>query len=258
MNDIIIIDKTILHNTRINHNMFLTYIGLALVFNPRNYAAQYISLDMLAYALYANTQYTKYTKNDLKDGLQGLIDIEIINVIQEMGIGKYIIDITQIGKVMSNNQIFIDIKNIHQICNLRYKSKHTLLRYYINMLYTIDANISYNVKSTLYSNFVGHKSIAYLAQLSHISPQTAMDFNEVLEQNQLVYIYRHPCYKNPAGKIWRLKNHYGKYHNKKIIEKYASNYYELARKIQFDDFDTTDIFPLTMESVYKNKETEAK
>ncbi len=65
----------------------------------------------------------------------------------------------------------------------------------------------------------------YLYKLSGISKNTLIKFNEILESNNVIYVYHHKKNKKEDDGSYRaVTNHYGRYEDKEDIYKFAIQY----------------------------------
>ena len=108
--------------------------------------------------------------------------------------------------------------------------KFKLLRYFITCLRTICRTQGIYVEQSTKQNFVGFMTQEYLCEQIGICYKSnfklIQQYNDVLEEYQLLYIYRHTEMKRDkkTGQIKSFANHYGRYEDKDDIEIFALNY----------------------------------
>ena len=104
--------------------------------------------------------------------------------------------------------------------------KFSVLRYFMCMISTINHNATYiDVMGNSYDNFVGFMTNDYIGSLCGVTSYTTYDkYNHLLEDNEMVYIYRHSILiRDEKGQLKNLHNHYGRYKDKKLIIGYSVN-----------------------------------
>ena len=135
---------------------------------------------------------------------------------------------------MENEDTYYTIikdNEVHTIMNINSKiDKFKLLRYFIICMKTICRTTGVYKDCGTKQNFVGFMTQEYLCSLIGISHDTnsklIQTYNSVLEENKLLYIYRHTEMKRDkkTGQIKSFANHYGRYEDKDDIEIFALNY----------------------------------
>lgn len=104
--------------------------------------------------------------------------------------------------------------------------KFSVLRYFICMLSTVNYNATYyDVMGKEYNNFVGFMTNDYIGSLCGVTSYTTYDkYNHLLEDNEMIYIYRHSILiRDEKGQLKNLPNHYGRYKDKELIIGYSVN-----------------------------------
>ena len=94
------------------------------------------------------------------------------------------------------------------------------------MISTIYYNASYyDVMGNTYNNFVGFMTNDYIGSLCGVTSYTTYDkYNHLLEENELIYIFRHSVMvRDEKGQLKNLPNHYGRYKDKELIIGYSVN-----------------------------------
>ncbi|CUX71754.1 hypothetical protein BN3590_04456 [Clostridium sp. C105KSO15] len=207
----------------------------------------YISVNMILYNLFDNVDYKRSDREHIYDGLLELIKEKVIVVIHEVSKTEFILDAQTlvVDKSVNEDDHFVEIasKELYLIMNCkegknkRGVSRLSLLRYFVNLIGTIDFNkgVYTDYAGSQKNNFVGYMTQEYLCRLSGISKNTLLSFNKILEENEIIYVYHHM--KNKVlddGTRRALINHYGRYPDKEDIEKFAIQYEEekgIAEKI---------------------------
>ncbi len=161
----------------------------------------------------------------IRCGLNELIDNGII--IKEKETQKhYILDCSKLwidtNKVKFTSITFTEVRKIFQIENV---NNFLLLRYFILLMGTISSSITVFLHNGENKNrVVGNVSIDYLSKLSGISERTIIEYNKLLENNDLLYVYRQKDFilDNKNG-VKSLSNIYGRVCDVEYINRYAQN-----------------------------------
>lgn len=214
----IFLKKTIIQNMELSHKAICAYIALCSICNITK-ETEYITAEALCYSLCGQVSYSKHLKYAMTAAVEELIDLGIIEA-EEIEGGKYIVN-SQNLKATEEYFIIIYQEEVHKIFSIGYKGKYSLLRYFVSVIGTINAAAEVRVSGNKHNNFVGFMPIDYLAKISNISPTSAVKYNELLEKNELMYIYRSKMYDTSNGQIKTVPNCYGRVIDKECIERYA-------------------------------------
>lgn len=229
----IFLDSKIITDNTLSSNAIAVYTALRTIQNS-NTNAYYVNIKLLAYQLSNNLILSRKYMERLSDGLNELIIKEYIMVVANNVDKDYILDI---GNLIINNRsdenkdktFFLVIKSeeIHKIMNLDCRlDKFSVLRYFMCMLNTINHNATYfDVVGNTYNNFVGFMTNDYIGSLCGVTSYTTYDkYNHLLEDNELIYIFRHDIMlRDDKGQLKNLPNHYGRYKDKELIIGYSTN-----------------------------------
>ena len=163
--------------------------------------------------------------NHVQLGIEELNDngyIHIIDIKQK----HYILDCSNLHFDTSSgcfsNISFEEVKKIFQIKGV---NNYCLLRYFILLMGTLAGKITVmlpdgNSKSGVVSNL----PISYLAKQMGVSDKTIMDYNKLLEDAKLIYVYRQNDFMlDKNNSIKSLSNIYGRYEDKEYIDTFALN-----------------------------------
>lgn len=222
----IFIGKNILHNKDLSNSV----IALRCIYN-QNKDYYYINPSMLCFELYGNGSYTRYTKESIMDGLIALEMMGLIKTIEEISKTEAVYDLSDL--FIDDYYVILDVDEIHSICNLNEKvDKFGVLRYFACMVGTIDYNSHIYIGSgsdcKSVSNFVGYMPQEYLSSLCGIPTTSIINYNRILEDNNLIYIYRHNSYRTEDGVLRSINNHYGRIENAEYIIQFAEQYEDVT------------------------------
>lgn len=228
----IYLSKTVCSNLELDNETIGAYIALRSLYNV-NKPIMYVTYNMLCYELFGSAKFTKYFKQSIHNGLVNLINFGLVSVVEEIGKSEYILDLSKlhIGTVNETKEYYqiVTLDEIHKIFNLEGKTdKFALCRYFIQMLSTINFEMGIYIDAigNEYRNFVGFMTQDYLAQITGITTDSVIVYNDILEKEKLVYIYRHNNYICDNGSIKSFTNHYGRYKDAEYIKKFAMQYEE--------------------------------
>ena len=209
------------------------YVALRNIYlSNRDY--QVVTFNMIAYELFGNKDYKRAIFESIKSSFKSLVDKEIITIIDELSSTEFVVNLSKLYINMENEDTYYTIikdNEVHTIMNINSKiDKFKLLRYFIICMKTICRTTGVYKDCGTKQNFVGFMTQEYLCSLIGISHDTnsklIQTYNSVLEENKLLYIYRHTEMKRDkkTGQIKSFANHYGRYEDKDDIEIFALNY----------------------------------
>ena len=184
------------------------------------------TLDILAYQLTNSLHYQRRFIENISTGYQELIDQHIIKEIDVKG--KYsVIDCSKLYLNTENNYFtIITYEEIVKIFQIKSVNNFVLLKYFIFLMSTISSSIDVWLDAFQHKNrVVGTMTISTLSKLSGISERSIKDYNKILEDNGLIYIYRPNdiLIHEDSGQIKRMVNVYGRPEDKAYINKFGLN-----------------------------------
>lgn len=229
----IFLDSKIVTNNELSSNAIAAYTALRMIQNLST-NKYYVNIKLLAFQLTDDIILSRKYMDRLSDGLNELITKKYIMVVANNADKDYILDI---GNLIMNNCsdenkdkaffVIIESKEIHKIMNMDIRlDKFSILRYFMCMISTINYNASYyDVMGNTYNNFVGFMTNDYIGSLCGVTSYTTYDkYNHLLEDNELIYIFRHSVMvRDEKGRLKNLPNHYGRYKDKELIIGYSVN-----------------------------------
>lgn len=225
--------KKIIFDENINDEGIAVYTALRKIYNS-NECNYYISVKQLAYILTNTYDFQSRFLDSIKYGLNNLIDIELVKVEKQLSQSEYILNLSSLFYEydcdVENDYYLVVFKDeLNRIMNVQ-KSVFKLYKYFVTLISTISTTkyvYTNSVGETL-NNFLGDCTIDYLAEISNISKRSIcnMDngYNKSLEDLKLIYIKRCDDFFVSNNTVKSLRNFYGRFENKKWIDKYASEY----------------------------------
>lgn len=228
----VFLDSKIVTNNELSSNVIAAYTALRMIQNLST-NKYYVNIKLLAFQLTDDIILSRKYMDRLSDGLNELITKKYIMVVANNADKDYILDIGNLiidNHSDCNNKAFfvvITSEEIHKVINLDSRlDKFSALRYFMCMISTINYNASYyDVMGNTYNNFVGFMTNDYIGSLCGITSYTTYDkYNHLLEDNELIYIFRHSVLiRDEKGQLKNLPNHYGRYKDKELIIGYSVN-----------------------------------
>lgn len=229
----IFLDSKIITDSELSSNAVAAYTALRMIQNLST-NRYYVNIKLLVFQLTDDIILSRKYMERLSDGLNKLIMKKYIEIVANNKEKDYILDI---GNLIINNHsdenkektffVIITSEEIHKIMNLDSRlDKFSILRYFISMISTINKNATYyDEMGSEYNNFVGFMTNDYIGSLCGVTSYTTYDkYNHLLEDNEMIYIYRHSVLiRDEKGQLKNLPNHYGRYEDKELIIGYSVN-----------------------------------
>lgn len=182
--------------------------------------------DILSYQLIKNTQPPRRFLERIKTGYEELLEQGIIN---KVGINsKYdVLDCTNLFITEDTDYFTIvtydEILRIFQVDNV---NNLILLKYFIFLIGTISSTIDVYLDPIQHKcRVVGNLTIDYISKLAGIGTTSIIEYNKILEKENLLYVYRQRDFiiNEDNGEITTLPNVYGRPVDKVYINAYAVN-----------------------------------
>lgn len=229
----VFLESKIICDKKLSSNAIAAYTALRMIQNL-NTNRYYVNIKLLTFQLTDNITFSRKYVERLSDGLNELITKKYIEVVTNnadkdyiLDIRKFIIDNNSDGSKNKNYFVIIGSDEIHKIMNLDSRlDKFSILRYFMCMLSTVNYSATYyDVMGKEYYNFVGFMTNDYIGSLCGVTSYTTYDkYNHLLEDNELIYIFRHSVMlRDEKGQLKNLPNHYGRFKDKELIIGYAVN-----------------------------------
>lgn len=216
----IYLKNKILENNKLSDNAISVYIALRSVYTEGR-TEYYINSDLLYYELYHSGIVNRYAKLNIKEGLQELLESKVITTITDISKDGSILDLSNLCIKKKEFYTIIKQDEVHKIMNLKNKDNFKILRYFTILMKTIDCTI----KDSKNNSYIGYMSVDHIINLTGISTKTLASYNNLLEENEIIYVYHHDMiYSTGNDTISSLPNHYGRYANKNKIKSYAESY----------------------------------
>lgn len=195
-----------------------------------------VTPELLAYQLTENLDFPRRFKDGIKAGLQELINLSWVKLVNSRG-SYFVLDCSE-WFIPENNKHFTiigydEILKIFQIQNI---NNFMVLKYFIFLMSTISSKIEVSDGSYQHKRrVVGRFTIEVLSQLSGISLRSIIEYNKILENADLIYIYRQKDFmiSKESGEISCLSNIYGRAKDKEYIDAYAHSLQKYKKTYQY-------------------------
>ena len=191
----------------------------------------YTSVDNWAYALTGDIYYSTRFKDALLFGFNELVENGYIKIIKKKK-ESYILDYSpMIIDPSDEKYVLIAPKDVRTIFSLEGVQIFQLLKYYVVLASTM--TVSLGMPTDRYSEcpvLVSNLAATYLAKLSDISYRTVLNYNEILEESKIIYVYRQRVRSvTKEGTPYTTPNIYGKYADKDWIDVKAPKFLNKKR-----------------------------
>ena len=199
-----------------NEEEAIVYVGLKIMFDKmltqnRDQVEVNFNIINLFYELSGSFQPTRTDREKIEKGIQGLIDADIVNLIDRDTKGNYVLNI--LGLKIRENESYTTMTRdeIRNIFKIPCKQKFNLLRFAIGIFGTI------NTKNSC--GFASYKKMSELTGVTRVA--SCQSYFQLLEDNNIIYV-RHPnqAKRDSDGRIKYLSNCYGRPCDKEQIDKF--------------------------------------
>lgn len=181
--------------------------------------------DILCYQLTNKLCNSRRFRESISVGLDELLNFKYI-------LSKYekknhlVLDCSKLH--LSDNDFFTIIthEEVLKIFQIETTNGFSLLRYFIYLIGTISSSIDVWLDAVQHkTRVVGNLTIDYISKLSGISERSVIEYNKILENAGLLYIYRQKDFllNETSGEITTLPNAYGRPLDKIYIDTFALN-----------------------------------
>lgn len=223
-NDIsLFIPESIINDKGLSNYSIAVYCVLHSLCIPTQLFRQCVTQQQIEFYLTGDISGRRRLTDYIRCGLNELIDNNIIT--KEKEIQKhYILDCSNMwidtATVKFTTITFQEVRKIFQIPNI---NNFLLLRYFIILMGTISSKITvYLSHGDSKNRVVGNVSIEYLSNLSGVSERTIIEYNKLLEENKLLYVYRQKDFiLDEETGVKSLSNIYGRLCDMEYIDRYA-------------------------------------
>lgn len=159
----------------------------------------------------------------IKAGLEELIEADIIKVNCELTKSQFVCNVSSLYFEQGTEFfVMVDYEELHKIMNIETKSdKYKMFRYFVSIVG------HFNLSESIDKKYRGKVCGYTIEDINELIPKrTAIRYNEILEENKLIYIHRSDdiLYNGEFNEFKRIVNAYGRYEDQELIEEFASKY----------------------------------
>lgn len=221
---LLIPEKLIFDNTFSNYSLAV-YCVLRTLSQPTRLPIQCVTQEQVEFYLTGQLSNRRRMSDYIKCGINELVENHIIeknDIVQK----HFILDCTNLCTNESQEHfVIITFEEVKKIFNVENINNFLLLKYFCSLIWTISSKITVYLENGEYKNrVVGNFTIDYLSELSGIGVRTIIEYNKILEEIGLIYIYRQEDFVlDKENNIKRLNNIYGRASDIEYITTFAKN-----------------------------------
>ena len=233
---LLIPEKLIFDNTFSNYSLAV-YCVLRTLSQPTRLPIQCVTQEQVEFYLTGQLSNRRRMSDYIKCGINELVENHIIeknDIVQK----HFILDCTNLCTNESQEHFaIITFEEVKKIFNVENINNFLLLKYFCSLIWTISSKITVYLENGEYKNrVIGNFTIDYLSELSGIGVRTIIEYNKILEEIGLIYIYRQEDFVlDKENNIKRLNNIYGRASDIEYITTFAKNqqkHYESYRYLE--------------------------
>lgn len=221
------LNKDLVTGNTLTQDGVLAYTALRIIIDEsiplynKTTSIDCVSVNRLAYALVGDMEYEKVLIDSLVRGLTEMASAEYITIRKDLSTKasyEYVLDLSAMWLDTDKDKFIIVSPNeVYKImtCKEVMKKKISMLKYFIALVSTFDWSLD---------SKIGHMSQQYIAEQADNSVRTCQRYNEILEEMEMIFVYKSNDKVRINDKLKQIKNCYSRYEDMRICEMYASNY----------------------------------
>lgn len=220
----IFIPKELTDRIDINQYELLVYCYIKLLCPLQEIDSYHLDINDIIYTIYHKTDVGQRIRENIYNALNHLTDTGCIRG-GRTGNTRYVIKTDSLQVDVKHEKFIIaDSNDIRTIMDSGHILRVSLVRYYIYLMRTINADIKvYGYDGKSRKNVVGNQAQDYLAYIMRASIPTVRRYNKLLEDMKVIYIHRPKDFIVHEGGVRQMKNVYGRYADREYIDKYAES-----------------------------------
>lgn len=229
--------KKVVENMKLSDEAFTVWCGLRSVMT-KDTVQYYITYNLIAYSVF-NRHVNRYELDAIKRGFTELVDSGYIAILDSFNKNEHLVDLSEL--YYNGGEFFCDLtdEEMHEIMNISGNhNKYKLLRYFACQVGSF--NRSDNMRE--YKGKIGGMSLDYFENLIPITKPTVISFNNLLEENHLLFVIRHKDFyqgrfEDGSSYIREIPNTYSRWCDKDLAIKFSENlhgykYFEKKKNVQ--------------------------
>ena len=190
-------------------------VYLSIVYMAKRYlneAMVCFSLPQIEYTLTGSYEMNKRRKKTIKDAVDYLIDNGIIDVLDNYADHYTVVNNFRVNDGTKEPFVIISYDELKAVYALTSGRTSKIINYFVKLIQTINS-----------TSKVGFTGIETLADKLDVSTKSICQWNTLLEQYELIYVYRYDVCKVVGNHSQNLTNIYGRPCDKALIDAYAQS-----------------------------------
>lgn len=228
----IFLKRCIVEEPSYDSEMVAVYIALRSIYNNAYSNTLCITINSLCYALVGTLKISRNIRESVSRGLDKLISAELIVLIEHIG-KEYVLDvrglyIEPVKSTEGKHEYYTSVTEdeVHKIFNTNERvDKFAMIRFFVVMMASIDFTATISDKNDRLAeknNFVGYMPQSFLASKAQIGLNSCISYIGMLEELEMIYVYRHKVHLDKNNEIARHNNNYGRFKDAELIKQYAT------------------------------------
>lgn len=221
------LNKDLVTGSTLTQDGVLAYVALRIIIDEsvplynKSTSTDCISVNRLAYSLMDDMDYEKALTDALVRGIVELAGDKWISIRKDFstkGSYEYVLDVSNLYLDTEKDKfVIVSLDEVYKImtCKEKMEKRIRMLKYYIALVSTFDWSLN---------SKIGHMSQEYIAEQADNSVKTCRRYNKILQEMEMIYIYKSNDKVRVNDRLKQIKNCYSRYEDKSICEEYASNY----------------------------------
>ena len=213
--NILFLKREIIESENLTEKGVSVYIALRRIMQ-KDINEYFVSYNMIAYQLTGAGKNKRAMIDSVKEGLQELIENNLVPVVEEVGKSEFVLELSQIC-INAEEDYFIKIEEeeVHKIFSIEDKTdKFKALRYFVAMIGTLNNAEGYSK--------VGYMAQDYFINRKILSKTQVYVITKVLEDNGIIFVYRSgKMIIDVNGSIKKITNCYGRAKDKQFITNFG-------------------------------------
>ena len=227
------LNNTVIKDISLNDYEIAVYVALRSIYDSQK-GLQYITYNAITFELYNTLKIPRRSLQHIKNALNSFADKGLIKKTDTYSTTEFIVDMSSLyfEKDVEKGIFYtvITLEDVNRIMNIdTTKDNFAILRYFVILISSIchdKGTYDHTVGCCEHTDFVGFMTIDTLANWCGTTKARIIDYNDILEKEKIIYIYRHKQNKKDkeTGQIMSFANHYGRYEDKQWIIQFANEY----------------------------------
>lgn len=220
--------KRVIEDKDLSDEAFVVWCALRSIMQ-KDIKEYFVSYSMIGYALHGKRHLTRTEINIVKKGYNDLKEKDYIKLKFPINSNDEIVDLSELyyekGKGYFSDLTDVEMQKIMNLKNIGKINHCRLLRYFTCMVGTFNRS---NDIGSEYKGKIGGMALDCFTELIGVSNKTASQYNQILEDNELLFIVRHKDFlqgTNAKGQseLREIPNTYSRWCDKDIAKKFSED-----------------------------------